>query len=194
LPLMIKPILSNLRRDDDLKIADLAYLTGQLEGISTGAAEFRTVPASPDPSNLGILRMDPSAERIFAAIRAGTQLGSIGTEVYTLSEANVPVLVVDHSSGGKSTEVESTLSQAGFDIAPGVITYDEYGATIEGSWIAYAPGKEAQAQVVKKYFPTLELKQVKGLPDEVAVFVTSKYEPAPIGDGSTADTTCSAAA
>ena len=53
LPLMIKPILSNLRRDDGLNPADLAYLTGQLQGISSGATEFRTVPAYPDPSNLG---------------------------------------------------------------------------------------------------------------------------------------------
>ena len=31
----------------------------------------RTVPAYPDPSNLGILRMDQSAERIFAALSTG---------------------------------------------------------------------------------------------------------------------------
>ena len=56
LPVMIKPIMQNLTRDDDLNLADLAFLVGQLEGISTGAAEFRTVPAYPDPANLGILR------------------------------------------------------------------------------------------------------------------------------------------
>ena len=58
LPVMIKPIMQNLTRDEDLNLADLAFLVGQLEGISTGAAEFRTVPAYPDPANLGILRMD----------------------------------------------------------------------------------------------------------------------------------------
>ena len=36
---------------------------------------------------------------------------------------------------------------------------------------------------MKKYFPTLAVKEVKGLPDDVAVFVTSTYEPAPIGGG-----------
>jgi LCP family protein required for cell wall assembly len=192
LPFMIKPILSSLRRDDGLKIADLAYLTGQLEGVTSGAAEFRTVPAYPDPSNLGILRMDASAERIFEAIRDGKQLGSIGRDlVYTPpSEANVPVMVVDHSSGGAVTGVQDILAQAGFDIGPGLTAYDDYGTAITGSWIAYAPGKDAEAQVVKKYFPTLEVKQVKGLPDDVAVFVTSKYEPAPVGGGADAATSC----
>ena len=40
-----------------------------------------------------------------------------------------------------------------------------------GSVIAHAPDADAEAQVVQKYFPTLELRQVKGLPDDVVVFV-----------------------
>ena len=135
LPLMIRPILSNLRRDDGLKLADLAYLTGQLQGISTGDAEFRTVPAYPDPSNLGILRMDPVG-RSGSSPRSGKgkALGTVGEDtVYTPpSEANVPVLVVDHASGGKVTQVTDVLSQAGFDISPGVTTYPEYAKKVAG--------------------------------------------------------------
>jgi LCP family protein required for cell wall assembly len=192
LPLMIKPILSNLRRDDALKIADLAYLTGQLQGIATGDAEFRTVPAYPDPANLGILRMDPSAQRIFAAIRQGKALGTVGEDtVYTPpSEANVPVLVVDHASGGKVTQITDVLSQAGFDISPGITTYPEYAKKMAGNVIAYAPDADAKAQVVAKYFPGLELKQVEGLPDDVVVFVDATYKAVPVGGGSTVDTTC----
>jgi len=48
--------------------------------------------------------------------------------------------------------------------------------------IAYAPDADAEAHVVKKYFPTLELKQVKGLPDGVVVFVDHTYEAAEVGD------------
>jgi LCP family protein required for cell wall assembly len=192
LPLMINPILSNLRRDRELNPAELAYLTGQLEGIATGEAEFRTVPAYPDPANLGILRMDPSAERIFAAIRQGKQLGTIGEDtVYTPpSEANVPVVVVDHGSGGKAAGVEQILSEAGFDISPGTTTYDAYGMKITGNVIAYAPDADAEAQVVAKYFPNLQLKQVKGLPDDVAVVIGPNYEPAPVGGGATVDSSC----
>ena len=40
------------------------------------------------------------------------------------SEANIAVPVVDHASGGKVDGVEQILSDAGFDIAPGVVTYD----------------------------------------------------------------------
>jgi LCP family protein required for cell wall assembly len=185
LPVMIKPIMQNLTRDEDLNLADLAFLVGQLEGISTGAAEFRTVPAYPDPANLGILRMDASAERIFAAIRDGKPLGEVGRDlVYTPpSEANVPVLVVDNASGGRVIGVQEVLSQAGFDISPGTTTFDAYAKTVPGSVIAYAPDADAEALVVKKYFPTLELKQVDDLPDGVAVFVDASYEAAPVGDG-----------
>ena len=182
---MIRPIMQNLTRDEGMNLADLAFLVGQLEGISSGAAEFRTVPAFPDPANLGILRMDESAERIFAAIRDGKPLGETGRDlVYTPpSEANVPVLVADHASGGKATEVEGVLSQAGFDISPGTTTYTEYPKKVPGSVIAYAPEADAEAQVVQKYFPTLELRQVKGLPDDVVVFVDASYEAAPVGGG-----------
>lgn len=184
LPIMIKPIMQNLTRDEDLNPADLAFLVGQLEGISTGAAEFRTVPADPDPANLAILRLDASAERVFAAIREGRPLGDVGLDTaYTPpSEANVPVLVVDHSSGGAVTGVQQVLSQAGFDISPGLATYGQYAKKVSGSVIAHAPGADAQAQVVKKYFPTLEMKQVKGLPDGVAVFVDGSYEAAEVGE------------
>ncbi len=185
LPFMIRPIMQNLTRDEDLNLADLAFLVGQLEGISSGAAEFRTVPAFPDPANLGILRMDESAERIFQAIRDGKPLGEVGRDlVYTPpSEANVPVLVVDHASGGAVTGVQEVLSQAGFDISPGLTTYSAYEKKVPGNVIAYAPDADAEAQVVQKYFPNLELRQVKGLPDDVAVFIDASYEPAPVGGG-----------
>jgi len=191
LPFMIKPILSNLQRDSDLNPAELAFLTGQLQGISSGATEFRTVPAYPDPSNLGILRMDQSAERIFAAIRQGKALGPIGESVYTApSPATVQVLLVDHASGGKVDAAASILSQSGFDITPGTTSYPEYAKKLPGNVIAYAPDADAKAQVVAKYFPNLELKQVDGLPDDVVVYIDGTYQAAPIGGGATAETTC----
>ena len=186
LPGRIRPILSNMKRDPDLNPADLAYLVGQLRGISTGAAEFRAVPGyGAYEGGLAVVKMDPSANQIFRAIRQGKPLGDAGTvQVNTPpSEANIVVPVVDHASGGKVTGVEQILADAGFDVSPGIVTYDAYGATVTGSWIAYAPGHQVEAEVVKKYFPTLEVKEVKGLPDDVAVFVTSAYKPAPVGGG-----------
>ena len=45
--------------------------------------------------------------------------------------------------------------------------------------IAYAPDADAKAQVVAKYFPNLELKEVEGLPDDVVVFVDATYKAVP---------------
>ena len=56
--------------------------------------------------------------------------------------------------------------------------------------IAYAPAAAAQAQVVQRYFPTLELRKVKGLPDDVVVFVDASYEPALAGGGGDAPPEC----
>jgi LCP family protein required for cell wall assembly len=187
LPGQIRPIMANLRKDRDLNIADLVYLVGQLRGVSTGAAEFRSVPAYPyiTPDGLDALKMDPSAEQIFEAIAAGRPIGNVGmTPVYTPpSPANVTVPVVDHASGGKAQGVEQVLSDSGFDIAPGIVAYAGYGAGVAGDVIAYAPGHAVEAEVVQQYLPGLQLKQVKGLPDHVAVYVTSAYTPAQVGSG-----------
>lgn len=184
LPFQIEPILANLQRDAGLKIADLAYLVGQLEGISTGAAEFRTVPGvATTIDGLAVIRLDPAADAMFEAVRQGRQLGSTGVAVYTPpSEATIPVLVVDHASRGAATDVQNVLSQAGFDISPGLTTFERYAKKAPGSVIAHAPDAEQEAQVVKKYFPTLELKRVDGLPDRVVVFVDGSYDPAPVGE------------
>ena len=192
LPFQIKPIMSNIRRDADLNPADLAYLVGQLSGIDTGATEFRTIPGTPTTiEGLAVIELDPAAQRIFDAVRQGEPLGSTGIGVFTLpSEATVPVLIVDHGSAGKVVGVQQIVADSGFDITPGLTTFDAYGEKVQGDVIAYAPGSEAEAQVVKKYFPTLETKQVKGLPDDVAVFVTSSYKPAPVGGGGTGETAC----
>ena len=187
LPGQIQPIMQNLRRDKGLNVSDLVYLVGQLRGISTGAAEFRSVPSIPfvTPDGLDALRMDPSAQQIFRAIREGKPLGDIGvTPAYTPpSPANITVPVVDHASGGKTDGVEQVLSTSGFDVSPGIVTYDAYGTTVPGNVIAYAPGQDEEAKVVQQYFPGLQLKEVKGLPDHVAVYVTSSYTPAEVGTG-----------
>ena len=192
LPFQIKPIMANLHHDEDLKLADLAYLVGQLSGIDTGATEFRTVPGTPDTiEGLAVIRMSPAANQIFRAIREGRQLGAIGEVVFAeQSPATIPVLLVDHASAGKLEGVQTIVSESGFDITPGTTTFDAYGKKVQGNVIAYAPGNEAQAQVVAKYFPNLQVKAVKGLPDEVVVFVTSGYEPAPVGAGSSGETGC----
>ena len=200
LPNMVAPVLSSLRRDSGLKIADLVKLVGQLQGVSTGDVVFRDVPATPGTAQpswssipLDILNMDSSAQQLFAALRNGKPLpAQTGTSFgggVAVSEANIELPVVDHSSGGTATGVETILSQAGFNVAPGIVQYPAFGSSVKGTVIAYAPGHDAEAGVVQKYFGNVSLKQVPASElggYSVALFVTSAYKPAPVGTGQNA--------
>ncbi len=188
-PSLIKPIAQNLVRDPGLDLADIIYLVKQLEGISTGAVEFRAVPGTPGwAGSQSVVYMDPSANEIFARIKSGKPLGTLGQQLVSTPEspANITVPVVDHGSGGKATAVEQILSDSGFDITPGVVDYAAYGAPIPGSVIAYKPGHESEAQVVAQFFPNLKVVEapkgaLRGSP--VAIFISANYQPAPVGAG-----------
>jgi hypothetical protein len=188
-PSLIRPVARNLVVTEGFKLGDVIYLVKQLEGISTGAVEFRAVPGIAGfEGNLSVLFPDPVAEQIFARIRQGKPLGTLGENLAGTapSEANIVVPVVDHDSGGTADEVEQILADAGFDISPGVSDYATYGADIKGSVIAYKPGQQSDAEVVRKYFPNLRLLEVpddtlKGSP--VAVFIAGGFQLQPVGSG-----------
>jgi LCP family protein required for cell wall assembly len=193
---LITPIAQNLATDEGFQLADVISLLGQLRGISTGAVDFRTVPGitadvrvpwSSIP--LSVVQAEPSAEALFRALRTNHTLpANVGVQEQgtTISEAQIIVPVVDHGSGGKATDVESVLSDAGFNVAPGVQPYAGFGTKVNGSVIAYEKGRNEEAGVLGKYFSNLKQVEVPahslhGSP--VAVFVTSSYEPQPVGSG-----------
>ena len=195
LPGLIEPVLGNLRRDPDLPVADLAYLVGQLRGVSTGAVDFRAVPGIPDlvqpswsSSEISILRLDPSAKALFRALRDGRPLPSTGTELVNTppSPANIVTAVLDSSSGSAAAKVEHVLSISGFDIGPGVVPFRAGdGIPEKETAIVYPPGHEEDAQVVGQFFPGVPLREVEhGSSWDVAVMVTRGYEPQPLGGGS----------
>ncbi len=198
---LVRPVLANLKRDSALTPADLIFLVGQLRGMSTGAADFRSVPGStgfehPSWSSipLSVVHMDPSAEQLFAALRDGRSLPDVGTQLQGVAQsaATITVPVVDHASGGATAQVEQVLSDAGFDVAAGVVDYASFGAAVKGSVIAYEPGHDLEAQVVRSYFPALRLQETErgSLPGtDVAVFVTADYVPQEPGSGPSS-TTC----
>jgi LCP family protein required for cell wall assembly len=194
-PTLIHPILGNMTRDKGLSPADLVYLVGQLRGITTGAADFRAVSGSGDTiDGLSVVRMDPSAEALFAALRDGTRLPpATGTELAGTppSEANIRVPVVEHGRDTAAADVEQVLSEGGFDISPGIVPYAALGTDVTGSAIAYTPGGEVQAQVVARYFPDLRLVPVDDLGEaSVAIVVTPTYRPRPVGAEPPAPTDC----
>ena len=195
-PTLVRPVLASLKRDPELTPADLVYLVGQMQGMSTGAAEFRSVPGTvgSEPVSwssvpLSVVHLDPSAEDLFAALRDGTPLPRAAPlEDTEPSAATITVPVVDHASAGLAAGVNQVVADAGF-IATGVVTYDTFGADVKGSVIAYEPGHDLEAQVVAKYLPGLKLVETKAgelTGTDVAVFVTSSYEPQEPGSGDAA--------
>ncbi|MEA2579801.1 MAG: hypothetical protein QOE83_693 [Actinomycetota bacterium] len=191
IPGFIKPVLSNLKRDKGLTIADLAYLTGQLHGLSSGDVLFRNVPVKlgqvtvPEYTfPLDVEFLDPSAQPLFKALRDNSALPADTTLPGTpISESQITIPVVDHASAGKAAGVETILSQAGFDISPAVVPYATFDSTVKGTVIAYSAGsKDAadQAAVVHSYFLDVPMKAVPAKllgGNKVALFVTAAYQP-----------------
>jgi hypothetical protein len=178
-PGLVGPVLSSLHRDSKFSAADLVYLVGKMRGVSTGAVQFRSVSGTNAVVNgLDVVKMDPADKKLFAAIRNGTPLPSLGSTlpITPPSPANTTVEVIDVGNASAADEVEGTLSEAGFDVGPGIVQ----SATPKGvtkAAIVYAPNKEAYAQVVHSYFPGLPLIEVKSLDVPVAVVVPHGYSP-----------------
>jgi LCP family protein required for cell wall assembly len=184
-PGLVGPVLASLHRDQGFLPGDLVYLVGQMRGLSTGAVEFRAVPgASEMIGGLSVVRMDPSAQQIFQAIRDGKSITGVGTELVNTppSEANTTVAVIDAGGTDAAQSVEDTLTNAGFDITPGIVSGDAPKG-VKGAAILYRPGDAAYADVVSKYFPGLQVVEVKGLSESVAILVPADYHPAQPGQG-----------
>jgi LCP family protein required for cell wall assembly len=193
-PGLVKPVLASLKRDEDLAIADLAYLVGRLRGLSTGAVEFRAVPAVPGlvqppgfTTEISVLHPDPSANAIFRALRNGSALPAAGTELINTptSPANIPVAVIDDGSGDIAGQVADVLSTSGFDVSPGIIPFEDAGIRVDGPAIVYTRGHAEEAQVVAQYIPGTELREVArgAAPWEVVVIATPEYRPDALGGG-----------
>lgn len=81
IPSLVPALLRNLVVDQGLKNpAELAYLAGQLNGVNTGAADFRVVPTvtgwEGDRSVVHLVQ--PQGNELFARIRNDRPLGDLG--------------------------------------------------------------------------------------------------------------------
>ena len=195
-PTLVDPVLESLHRDSKFLPGDLVYLVGQLQGISTGAVQFRTVPAvGAMIGGQSVVRMEPRARTIFAAIREGKPLSEAGTQLVGTapSEATTTVAVIDDRSQGRASGVETTLTTAGFDVSPGTVGPSDAPHGVKDAAIVYRPGQDAYARVVAAYFPTLPLIQVKRLDAApVAVVVTKSFTPGVAGGSPSGSTDCPA--
>jgi LCP family protein required for cell wall assembly len=181
-PGLVPEVVKHLQRDRGLLPSDLVYLVGQLRGVATGAVEFRAVPGTGAMiDSKSVLRLDESAERLFAALRSGRSPGNVGSVLQSTppSEANTTVGVMDEGGGDGVATVQDVLRDAGFDITPGLI--DGVGGPAIGKpTIVFSAGSEAQARVVAAYFPDLPVVGPRDLGGaQVAIVVTPGYRPAP---------------
>ena len=200
-PSLIRPVAQNLVTDPGFKLADIIYLADQLQGLGDPAADaradFRTVPGRtatvsvPQSSvPLSVVKMDPSAQALFRALRESTPLPArVGVTLPQTppSPANISTLVVDDRSEGTAAKVESTLSLSGFDVTPGLTTAGASGISPGGSAIVYGDGEKEDAEVLAQYLPGLTPLPARGnmLPRGVsaAVVISSGYRLQPVGAG-----------
>ena len=178
-PTLVQPILANLHRDQRFMPGDLVNLVGKLQGLSTGAVEFRAVPGTSDMvGSLSVVKMDPSARQLFHAIEESKPIAGVGTELVRTppSEANTTVAVMDAGNADGAAEVEDVLSQAGFDISPGIVA-GTVPKGVKPPVIVYQPGRQDFANVVHAYFPDLRMQKLASLEAPVAVVVPAGYVP-----------------
>jgi LCP family protein required for cell wall assembly len=198
---LIDEVAPHLVVDKGFDIADIYYLTKKLQGLSTGAVDFRAVPTTGAVvDGLDVLKLTPESQELFKRLREGKPLGSIGHQLLGTppSPAVIRVRVYDHASHGRAQHVSGYLTRAGFDTAS--LAAGSLGQP--GAAILYRPGARDQAQVVQGFLPTLPLQPVskgalKG--SDVAVVVNQGYNgagvstmnPAATGSpGSTGSSSC----
>ena len=192
LPTLVPELLDNLVVDEGLRNpAELVYLAGTLDGVNTGAADFRSVPSVPageyvNGQYLSIVRaVEPQASQLFERIKQGRPLGDLGTELSSTppSPANIVVQVVDRRSGTIAANAFNALTDGGFNTSAGIVHGASFQAPVKGSVIVYREGAEPQAKVVGAYHRNLDLVAAPAgtLPAgvDVAVVLTPSYESPP---------------
>jgi len=192
LPGLVPDLLGNLVVDRGLRNpAELAYLAGQLNGVNTGAADFRSVPTVTDGiyvngQYLSIVRaVEPAASQLFEALRDGDPLGDLGQELPQTppSPANIAVDVYGRGAVTVPSQVLQTLTQGGFLVGVDVLDARELDPPVKGSVILFAPGEETKAEVVARYVPGLRMeaapRSVLGDAD-VAVVLGPNFVPQPL--------------
>jgi LytR_cpsA_psr family/LytR cell envelope-related transcriptional attenuator len=180
LPSLIRAVVANLPHDRSLELQELVDLTADLQGLETGAVEFRAVPGEPGWARnhtVSVVRMKPQARELFRRLREGGPLGSVGKQLpgTQISPANVRVRVIDDGSGGTAEEVRAFLARAGFETLRLSTALPDDGG---GTEILFRVGREDSARAVQRFLPSFERREVPSnlLPRaDVAVVVPAGY-------------------
>jgi LCP family protein required for cell wall assembly len=151
----IEAAKKNLIVDDRLKLSGLQELTIRLSKLGQKDAYFRVVPARPvQIEGVDYVELvQPQASELFARIRQGRGLGSIGTVALgtPISPANISVRVYDAGSGGQAQKVYEYLLRAGFSALPPVPA----PSGVTRSALLWGHGAAKQEAVAASYLTTL---------------------------------------
>jgi LCP family protein required for cell wall assembly len=187
LPTLVPELLDNVVVDPGLRNpAELVFLAGELQGVTTDAAQFRAVPSVPDgvyvdTRYLSIVRMvQPDADELFRRIREGRPLEELGSQLPSTPPSPANIVVGVYTRGAPAaTNVLDVLTDGGFNTSPGIVGAST-GVQTGGSVILYREGEEAKARVVRSYLRNLDV--VAAPPDafsegeDVAVVLRPRYE------------------
>jgi len=185
---LVRSLAGTVETDAGLGLDEMRRIAYSLRGVNADRLVARTVPVYDDTIN-GVyyaVPIESQAEAIFAAFRNGTiippQPGEAGSEAPTaaptapsLTAADVDPLVVLNGAGtgGLGSATSRHLRAHGFEV---ILTdnADEFGQ--ERTRVRYAPGLDAQAEVVAEALGGAVLEEVApGTP--LTVIVGSDFDP-----------------
>jgi LCP family protein required for cell wall assembly len=114
LPKLIRPVLRSIVVDRGLNPAELAYLAGQLEGVTSGNADFRVVPTTPGwEGSLSVVHLvQPDADQLFEAIRTGSPIGELGQAQESTAPSPAVITAAVYARGVHGLPSPSSLPSA----------------------------------------------------------------------------------
>lgn len=187
-PGVVRNVAENVTTDATLETTDLLALGNELRSLAaTGpggatGVDFRTVPSAPQEigGTAFVVADDAKSQRLFERLRLGEPLGSLGKfQVGTAaSPATIKVVVLDAGGGERAGQVQAALHRAGFI----VLDLRDAPPSLRRSEVLYRSGEEGLAEVVKGFFPNLDVRPApKGIlrGAVVAVLVGDDFPAAP---------------
>lgn len=187
-PGVVRNVAENVTTDATLETTELLALGNELRSLAaTGpggatGVDFRTVPSAPEEigGTAFVVADETKSQKLFDRLRLGEPLGSLGKfQVGTAaSPATIKVVVLDAGGGQRAEQVQAALDRAGFIMLEG----RDAPADLRSSEVLFKSGNDSLADVVKAFFPSLDVRQApKGIlrGAAVAVLVGDDFPAAP---------------
>jgi LCP family protein required for cell wall assembly len=161
LPKLIRPVLQSIVVDKGLNPAELAYLAGQLEGVTSGNADFRVVPTVPGwEGALSVVHLvQPDSARLFEAIRTDSPIGDLGQAQESTPPSPAVITAAVYARGAHVLPSPASLPSASASpsasMPPTATVSPSAGATPGGSTSPEPLPPAEQATAARTVYDTL---------------------------------------